>query len=88
MSNPVIERLRLNIETSKLWAQWWMASAVTGHCKAREIYHGVDGPELADAEKVEDAMATAKSHIHSIRDATENLCKILEDEDVETDSKG
>ena len=88
MSNLVIERLRLNIETSKLWAQWWIASAVTGHCKAREIYHGVDGPELTDAEKVEDAMATAKRHIENTRTVTENLCKLLEDEDVATDSPG
>ena len=80
MPNPVIERLRLDIEISKLWAQWWMASAVTGHCKDREIYHGTGDSPLTDAEKVADAMATAKSHIHSIRDATENLCELLRTE--------
>jgi len=58
-------------ETKKhceLQALWWIASAQTGACKSRKIYHGANGPEFTDEEKVQEALNTAKSHIALFRE--------------------
>ena len=53
----------------ELQALWWIASAQTGACKSRKLYHGLNGPEFTDEEKVQEALDTAQRHIHSFRES-------------------
>lgn len=36
----------------ELMAHWWMASAVSGHCKQRDMFHGIgQGDPFTDSSK-------------------------------------
>lgn len=63
-----IETLNDEIEERKMKALWWMASAISGECKNRDISHGIDGPQFTDDEKVKDAMETAARHIDLMKE--------------------
>jgi len=61
-----------------LRAQWWLASAQSGHYKQRQIFHGPvtsNGPEFTDDEKLESCMATAMRHIEIAAEFSENLAE-------------
>ena len=71
------------IQLMMLRAQWWLASATSGHYKQRKVFHGFitgKGPELTDDEKLADVMATADRHI---RNAQEFMDALAEREDAE-----
>jgi hypothetical protein len=74
------------IQLMMLRAQWWLASATSGHYKQRNIKHGTitnGGPDFTDEEKLADTMATADRHI---RNAQEFIDALAEREDAETSS--
>lgn len=73
-----IATLDNQIEISKMRAHWWIASATTGECKSRRLFHGASsGPEFTDAEKVADALDTAARFIDLMRQAMEDKEKLL-----------
>lgn len=81
------EYCKRQIQLSILRAQWWLASAQTGHYKQRKIAHGTitsGGPEFTDEEKLADAMATAQRHIELAAEFSENLA---EEEQKELDAQ-
>ena len=55
----------------ELMAHWWMAYATTGVCKSRNISR-MNGEQLSDEEKIEDAMETSKRHIELYMEVAEN----------------
>lgn len=67
-----LEYCRRQVQLSMLRAQWWIASATSGHYKQREIVNGA-GIELTDEEKLADCMATARQHIKIASDFSETL---------------
>ena len=74
------------IQLMMLRAQWWIASATSGHYKQRKVFHGFitdTGPEFTDEEKLADTMATADRHIRNAQDFMEALA---EREDAEMSS--
>lgn len=62
-------------------AQWWLASATSGHYRQRMVSRG--GVELTDDEKLDDTMATADRHV---RMAQEFMDALAEREDAELSS--
>ncbi len=88
-----IERVRHQMECSKLYAQLWIARATTGEATQRDIKRGREPtPEerakgevigwnpLTDQEKIADALNTATAHVDNYRKAGEVLCALLEDD--------
>ena len=59
------------LKLCELRAQWWMTSAVTGHCKQRIRTHG-NGTLFTDQEKIDDAMETAQQHIRLYQEHIDN----------------
>ena len=59
---------------STLQAQWWIASATTGHCLSRQLFHGTgqDRP-YTDSEKVADALETAQRHMAMIEAVSDDM---------------
>jgi hypothetical protein len=55
----------------ELQALWWMNSAVTKSCLSKKIYHGTQGTEFTDDEKINHAMEIAQRHIHSFEGLAE-----------------
>ena len=61
-------------------ANWWIASAVTGHTKSRDITRlgekNAQGNyphiQLTDEEKVADALNVAKNHVENYRVICDN----------------
>jgi hypothetical protein len=73
-----LEYCKRQIQLSMLRAQWWIASAQSGHYKQRQIFHGTitnGGPEFTDEEKLADAMAVALRHIEIAAEFSENLAE-------------
>ena len=73
-----LEYCKRQIQLSMLRAQWWIASATSGHYKQRKISHGMitsGGPEFTDDEKLADAMATAQHHIELAAEFSEKLAE-------------
>lgn len=73
-----LEYCKRQIQLSMLRAQWWIASAASGHYKRRRISHGTltsNGADFTDEEKLEDAMATAQRHIEIAAEFSENLAE-------------
>jgi hypothetical protein len=84
-----LEYCKRQIQLSMLRAEWWLASATSGHYKQRKIAHGTvtsDGPEFTDEEKLAAAMATAQRHIELASEFSENLAE-AEAEAVETETR-
>jgi hypothetical protein len=75
MTTPKINvpYLKAQLEQRKLFAEFFIASALTGHAKQRKIFHGVDGPEFTDEEKINEAMNTARRHIEIFGELMEHL---------------
>ncbi len=78
-----IELLKNQIKERELLANWWIASASTGHAKSRSVFHGTGGVELTDQEKVDDAMETALKHIHIHRELSEALLEARKKEELD-----
>lgn len=72
-----IERLNYQIEMAKLYAQWWIARAVTGEAKNRDIQTLHGNRQLTDEEKIKDALNTANTHIHRIEELSEKKIEIM-----------
>jgi hypothetical protein len=73
-----LEYCKRQIQLAMLRAQWWLASASTGHYKQRKISHGTitrGGPEFTDDEKLAAAMATAQRHIEIAAEFSEKLAE-------------
>ena len=54
------------MEHAKMQANWWIASATTGHTLQRRIFKftkKLGDVELTDQEKIDDAMETAQTHM-------------------------
>lgn len=83
-----LEYCKRQIQLSMLRAEWWIASATSGHYKQRKIAHGAvtsGGPEFTDEEKLAAAMATAQRHIELAAEFSESLAE-AEAEAVKTDA--
>jgi hypothetical protein len=81
-----LEYCKRQIQLSMLRAEWWLASATSGHYKQRKIAHGTvtnGGPEFTDDEKLAAAMATAQRHIELAAEFSESLAE-AEEEVVKT----
>jgi hypothetical protein len=71
-----LEYCKRQIQLSMLRAQWWIASATSGHYKRRKIFHGPassEGPEFTDEEKLADCLETASRHIENAAEFSEHL---------------
>lgn len=73
-----IETLDIQIKKAELYAQWWIARAVTGETKSRLICHG-DGTTLSDEDKVKDALNIAHNHIRSLCELSDKKIELLND---------
>ena len=75
-----INCLEQELEISKLYVNYWLASASNGHSTRRKIYKGghpdFGGKLLSEGELVDDAMHTAKRHIDNIREISENIISL------------
>jgi len=71
-----IERINYRIEMAKLFAHWWIARAVTGEIKIKDISVG-GGRQLTNDEKVADALEIAKTHINNIETLAEKKIELL-----------
>jgi hypothetical protein len=49
----------------------WHASIVSGAYKQRRVFHGTQGPEFTEGEKLADAMATIKRHAELLDEIAE-----------------
>lgn len=77
-----LEYCKRQIQLSMLRAQWWLASATSGHYKQRKVFHGTrtsGGPEFTDDEKLRDAMATAQRHIELAAEFSDKLAEAEEE---------
>ena len=80
-----LEYCKRQIQLSMLRAQWWIASATSGHYKQRKIHHGTitsGGPEFTDDEKLVDAMATAQRHIELAAEFSETLAEVEQESEA------
>lgn len=55
----------------EMQANWWIATALTGHAKSRDISDG-SGRQLTDDEKTASALQTAQNHIRLFRESCES----------------
>jgi hypothetical protein len=79
MSDPIscqIERIDGMIKRAELYAQWWIARAISGEVKSSLIYHG-GGKALTDEEKIKEAIQTANIHIGRIEDLVERKIELM-----------
>jgi hypothetical protein len=75
-----LEYCKRQIQLSLLRAQWWIASATSGHYKQQQIAHGATAPtEFTDEEKLADAMETAQRHINVAAEFSESLAEAEEE---------
>jgi hypothetical protein len=70
-----LEYCKRQFQLSTLRAQWCLTSVTSGHYKQRKIFHGTDGPEFTDDEKLANAMATAQRHINLAAEFSESLAE-------------
>ena len=77
-----LEYCKRQIQLSMLRAQWWLASATTGHYKQRKIFHGpasTGGEAFTDEEKLAACLATANRHIENAAEFSEDLASEEQD---------
>lgn len=72
-----IDNINDQIKLAELYAQWWMARALTGEAKQRQISHG-DGSPLTEEEKTADALNTAHNHIRRISSLIDTKSELLD----------
>jgi len=65
------EHKKMFFEMSLMWAQWWMHAASNGHATTREVVRG-DDHKLTQDELRDDAMNTAKTHLHNARNVMDS----------------
>jgi hypothetical protein len=75
MSNDkkVKEHLIARMKQCELYANYWIASAVTGTCTNRKIYSYDKHDYLSPDELRQEAMDTAKTHIQNFNEAMNDL---------------
>lgn len=76
----ILQTIDNDIKICEMYAQYWMAMATTGVATKRKIYHGTNGDELTDAEKIDDAMNTALSHIRRMAELVETKKSLINEE--------
>lgn len=83
-----LEYCKRQIQLSMLRAQWWMASATSGHYKLRRLQQGTDEKsaegrivfrDCTDEEKLAACLATAQRHIEGAAEYSEVLAKSEEE---------
>lgn len=79
-----LEFCKRQIQLSMLRAQWWLASATSGHCQQRKLFHG-NGDLLTVDEKLDAAMQTAKRHIEIAAEFSDNLAEAEQPTENEDD---
>jgi hypothetical protein len=77
----ILKSIDNDIELARLYAQYWIAEATTGVCLNRRLYHGFEGPEYTNEEKVAESMETAKRHIERMAALIDQKKSILYKED-------
>lgn len=67
--NIILKTIDDDIKLCEVYANYWMAMAISGVGRQRTIYHGygTTGPEFTDNEKDSECMATANTHIENMR---------------------
>jgi hypothetical protein len=82
----ILKTIDDDITLCEVYASYWMAMATTGIAKDRRLYHGTNGPEFTDEEKIADAMETASNHIHRMQELVDKKKNLIhEDEDEDED---
>ena len=75
----ILKTIDDDIKLCEVYASYWIALATTGVAKNRRLYHGTQGPEFTDDEKVEEAMQTAHTHITRMRELMDQKKELLYD---------
>jgi len=75
----ILKTIDDDIKLCEVYANYWIALATTGAAKNRRLYHGTQGPEFTDDEKVEEAMKTAHTHISRMRELMDQKKSLLYD---------
>ncbi len=71
-----IAHIEGQMELCKMWSEYWIHFANTHKNLQRNIKDGT-GREFTEAEKIDDAMNTAKTHIHRYNELLEKKIEIL-----------
>ncbi len=64
----ILQTIDNDIKICEMYAQYWIAMATTGAATKRKLFHGTQGPEFTDEEKIEEAMNTALNHIQRMNE--------------------
>jgi hypothetical protein len=75
--NMILETIDDDIKLCEVYANYWMAMAMSGVGRHRAIYHGTNGPEFTDKEKDSECMATANTHIENMRELMDKKKSML-----------
>lgn len=73
----ILKTIDHEIAMCQTWSTYWQAMAVTRVATNRKLYHGVNGPEFTDQEKIEDALNTALTHLHRMRELIDKKKRLL-----------
>jgi hypothetical protein len=73
----ILKTIDNDIKLCEMWAHYWMTMADTGLAAKRKLYHGTEGPEFTDEEKIQEAMDTALRHLHSMRELVDLKKELL-----------
>lgn len=74
----IIDIIESQIRIHTMWFHYYLAMASTGIATSKAIFHGTNGPEFTDDEKILDAMETAERHIRLVEELTKSLEDKLE----------
>ena len=69
-----VKRAELQFQTSLAWANWWVHAASNGHAAMREVVRG-DGHKMTPDELRDQAMNTAKNHIHRAQECADYIAE-------------
>jgi hypothetical protein len=73
----ILKTIDHEIAMCQTWSTYWQAMAVTRVATNRKIYHGTNGPEFTDQEKIEEALQTSLHHLHRMRELIDKKKQLL-----------
>ena len=79
MNKEGILELKKMIKLHEFYINYWLNSSINGHAQSRKMYHGTSCTEenkFTDQELINESMATAKRHIRSWEQCSENLINL------------
>lgn len=76
-------RLMEQMKMHTLYFEYHLTLANTGQAKKLKLFHGINGPEFTDDEKIAHAIEIAHNHIKLIEELSEKLMAIMEESDGE-----